>query len=66
MLVLDKIGETVFIHEDHEFCNAINARLNRLYYIDGRDNKSRPQHSTYTGLAEKYSLPRARSEDVRS
>ena len=47
----------MFIHEDHEFCNAINARLERLYYLDGRDNPEHKHYHTYTGLAQKYSFP---------
>jgi hypothetical protein len=45
----------MLLHQDAEFCNAINARLERLYKIDGRDNPEHPQHAVYTGLAAKYS-----------
>ena len=55
----------MFIHEDHQFCNAINARLERLYYLDGRDNPDHKHHHTYTGLALKVrgvpSLPEAKT-----
>ena len=54
----------MFLHEDAAFNSAINARLNRLYFIDGRDQDTHPHHGTFTGLAEKYRVPRARSEDV--
>ena len=48
--------------QDPQWCNAIQARLERLYFIDGRDKKDHPQHSTYTGLAAKYSgLPRVQA-----
>ena len=30
------------------------AMLDVLYDIDGRQDRSHPQHSTYTGLWEKY------------
>ena len=52
----------MFIHQDHEFCNAINARLERLYYLDGRDNPDHKHHHTYTGLAEKYGVPTTRNK----
>ena len=49
----------------HRFNNAINERLERLFYIDGRDKPEHPQHHTYTGLHEKYrGLSSTRSEDV--
>jgi hypothetical protein len=48
------IGEAVFIQEDLEYLKAQQARLERLYYLDGRDSKDHPHHSTYTGLHEKY------------
>ena len=48
------MAQAVLIHEDPEFCNAIQARLERLYYLDGRDNKDHPHYYTYTGLAQKY------------
>ena len=54
----------MYLHEDAAFNNALNARLNRLYFIDGRDQKSHPHHGTFTGLAEKYRFPSAGSEDV--
>ena len=47
-------GEAVFIHEDLEYCAARQARLERLYYLDGRDKKDHQYHSSYTGLHEKY------------
>ena len=53
----------MLLHEDHEFCNAINARLERLFFIDGRDNPEHPYHATFTGLAEKYRLPRSGDSD---
>ena len=60
-----KNGQTVFIHQDHEFCNAINARLERLYYLDGRDNPEHKHHHTYTGLAEKFGgVPSPRSQNL--
>ena len=40
--------------QDRIWCNAIQDRMNRLYKIDGRDNKEHPQHGTYTGLWEKF------------
>jgi heat shock protein HspQ len=51
------MAQAVLIHEDPEFCNAIQARLERLYIIDGRDKRDHPQYHVYTGLAEKYRLP---------
>lgn len=30
--------------------------LDYLYFRDGRDNPDHPQHSLYTGLAQKYAL----------
>ena len=48
------MAQAVLIHEDIEFCNAVQARLDRLYIIDGRDKRDHPQYHTYTGLAEKY------------
>ena len=45
----------MLIHEDAEYCNAVVARMNRLYFIDGRDKPEHPWHATYTGLNQKYS-----------
>lgn len=28
--------------------------LDYLFFVDGRDDKSHPDHALYTGLAEKY------------
>ena len=56
----------MYLQEDAAFNNAINARLNRLFFIDGRDQPTHPHHGTFTGLAEKYRFPGARSEDLRS
>ena len=47
-------GEGVLIHEDIAYCEAVQARLERLYHIDGRDNPEHEHHFTYTGLAAKY------------
>ena len=58
------MGKLLLIHQDHEFCNAINARMERLYYLDGRDNPDHKHHHTYTGLAEKYSLPTSGNENI--
>ena len=55
-IVRSNDGEAVLIHEDLEFCAAVQARLNRLYIIDGRDKRDHPQYHTYTGLARKYSV----------
>ena len=44
----------MLIHEDAEYCNALVARLNRLYKIDGRDNPEHPWHGTYVGLHQKF------------
>ena len=56
----------MYLHEDAAFNNAINARLNRLYFIDGRDNPTHPHHGTFTNLAAQYSIPRPNGEDLRS
>ena len=32
----------MFLQEDHRFNNAINERLERLFYIDGRDKPEHP------------------------
>ena len=61
---MNQNGEAVFIHQDTEFCNAIQARMERLYKIDGRTDKSHPQHGFYTGLHEKYSLPTSGNKDL--
>ena len=53
-IVMSNYGDAVFIHEDLEYLKAQQARLARLYYLDGRDSKDHPHHSTYTGLHEKY------------
>jgi hypothetical protein len=50
------MAQAVLIHEDTEYCLAVQARMERLYKIDGRDNRDHPQHGIYTGLAAKYSL----------
>ena len=42
-------------NEDHLYMNAVQERLERLYHIDGRADKSHPLHAHYTGLAAKYS-----------
>ena len=47
-------GDAVFIQEDLEYLKAQQARIERLYYLDGRDNKDHPYHSSYTRLHEKY------------
>ena len=57
----------MFINEDPAFCDALNARLEKLFYIDGRDNPEHEHHATYTGLARKYngiSVPTTRDENV--
>jgi len=30
--------------------------INELYFLDGRDQISHPQHGLYTGLTNKYAL----------
>ena len=47
-------GDSVLIHEDLEYLKARQARLERLYYLDGRDKKDHQYHSSYTGLHQKY------------
>ena len=42
-------------NQDHLYMNAVQQRLERLYFIDGRDKKEHPQHGIYTGLTAKYS-----------
>ena len=44
----------MYLQNDHVFQKAIVERLERLYYIDGRDKKDHPQHGIYTGLSAKY------------
>ena len=56
----------MYLQEDAAFNNAINARLNRLFFIDGRDQPTHPHHGTFTGLAEKYRFPGARSKNLRA
>ena len=53
------MAQVVLIHEDIAYCTAVQARLDRLYIIDGRDNRNHPHHSTYTGLAAKYRVATA-------
>ena len=55
----------MYLHEDAAFNNALNARLNRLFFIDGRDQESHPHHGTFTGLAAKYSIPPTGNKDVQ-
>lgn len=40
--------------QDHIWQSAVQARLERLYKIDGRDKKDHPKHGLYTGLTLKY------------
>ncbi len=47
-------GNPVLIHQDTEFCAAQHARLERLYFLDGRDNPDHPHANTYSALARKY------------
>ena len=43
---------------------AVQARLERLYILDGRMEKNHPKHGVYTGLAAKYSgLSRIQTRD---
>ena len=58
------MGKVLLIHQDHEFCNAVNARLERLFFLDGRDKPDHPHYYTYTGLAQKYSLPNSNGKDL--
>ena len=59
------MGKLLLIHQDAEFCSAINARLEKLYYLDGRDNPEHKHHHTYTGLAEKFGgIPSPRGQNL--
>ena len=54
----------MYLQEDHRFNNAINERLERLFFIDGRDKPEHPQHGLFTGLAEKYRFPTTGDKDL--
>ena len=56
-IVMSNYGDAVFVQEDLDFCEAVQARMNKLYKIDGRDNRDHPQHGIYTGLSKKYRFP---------
>ena len=40
--------------EDVQAMMSRTLWLNELYFLDGRDQISHPQHGLFTGLAEKY------------
>ena len=40
--------------EDIQAMSNRQAWLEELYFLDGRDQLSHPQHGLFTGLAQKY------------
>ena len=58
------MGKLLLIHQDAEFCNAINARMERLYYLDGRDNPDHKHHPPTPGWRRNTVLPTSRNQDI--